>query len=116
MIFIEINRASFSQQDTAVTIRLIFCILLVTKYFEKSLLTFISFENLEIVSSLVKIRNNLIVVYLRGNIYIFGGSDNKLRGFVNEVEMYSHLTKKCKVVANIDDISNNKLCGFSMWF
>ena len=38
-------------------------------------------------------------------------------GNVKEVEMYNHLTKTCKVVANINDINDEKfrcyaLCGF----
>ena len=80
-------------------------------------------ESSEVISSLAIKRYNSDVVYLRGNVYIFGGFDgisniNRYsRHIVTEVEMYSHLTKSCKVVANIEDINEFDLmscaiCGF----
>ena len=62
------------------------------------------YKNHGIVSSLVKKRYNCEVVYLKGNFYIFGGYDDR-NDTIKEVEMYSHLTKTCKVVANIEDIN-----------
>ena len=67
------------------------------------------FNSSEVTSSLIKRPYNSEVVYLKGNVYIFG--------FVKEVEMYNHLTKTCKVVANIEDINDQDLtcyavCGF----
>ena len=63
--------------------------------------------NSEVVSSLVKKRYDSRVVYLRGNVYIFGG-------FASEVEMYTHLTKTCKVVANIEDINDQEFCCYAL--
>ena len=70
-------------------------------------------NNSEKVSSLVKKRYDSKIVYLNGNVYIFGGFDDRNR-FIKEVEMYSHLTKTCKVVANIEDINNYELCFYAV--
>ena len=72
------------------------------------------FNNLEIVSSLVKKRYGPEVVYLKGNVYIFGGFDDRQDTIIKEVEMYSHLTKTCKVVANIKDINDYELCYYGL--
>ena len=75
------------------------------------------FKNPKIVSSLAEKRYYYIkAVKLRGNVYIFGGFDENYK-FVKEVEMYSHVTKTCKVVANIEYTNNDKfrscaVCGF----
>ena len=78
------------------------------------------FSSLETASSLTKKRYNSSVAYLRGNVYIFGGFDLTIgwrQLVVKEVEMYSHLTKTCKVVANVEDVNDKNLvnyavCGF----
>ena len=73
-------------------------------------------KNPEKVSSLVIKRYYPTVVYLRGNVYIFGDFDDR-DDTIKKVEMYSHLTKTCKVIANIEDINtdeyrNYTACGF----
>ena len=77
-------------------------------------------DSSEVISSLVIKRYDSKVVYLRGNVYIFGGFDGRASNnryssyIVKEVEMYSHLTKTCKVVANIEDINDCDLSSYSV--
>ena len=75
---------------------------------------FDDYKNHGIVSSLVKKRYNCEVVYLKGNFYIFGGYDDR-NDTIKEVEMYSHLTKTCKVVANIEDINECDLERYAIY-
>ena len=74
------------------------------------------YKDPEIVSSLAVKRFGSVVVYLKGNVYIFGGFDDR-DSIIKPVEMYCLITKTCKVVANIDDINDFELenfavCGF----
>ena len=80
-------------------------------------------KNPEIVSSLAVKRYGSKVVYVRGNVYIFGGFDGREesnrshRHIVKEVEVYSSIANTCKVVANIEDVRGPDLfcyaiCGF----
>ena len=77
-------------------------------------------KNFEIISSLAGKRYDSEVVYLRGNVYIFGGFDGRVfsdllyRHILKQVEVYSHLTNTCKVVANIDDVNNDHFCSYAL--
>ena len=83
------------------------------------------FNSSLVVSSLVEKRYKSKVVYLRGNLYIFGGTDgsNGMSAWyddriIQKVEMYSLLKKECKVVADITDVNDQYLwlyavCGFA---
>ena len=67
------------------------------------------FISSEIVYPLIKKRYNSKVVYLREYVYINGGvklTNLWRRYIVKNVDMYSHLIKTCKVIANIKDINN----------
>ena len=74
------------------------------------------YKNSEMVSSLERKRYDSELIYLKGNVYTFGGRED-IDIIIKEVEMYSLITKTCKVVANIDDINdcdleNYAVCGF----
>ena len=83
------------------------------------------FNSSKLVSLLVEKRYKSKVVYLRGNFYIFGGTDGSegnagwfIDRIIQEVEVYSLLTKKCKVVADVEDANDRYLwryavCGFA---
>ena len=65
------------------------------------------FNSSEVISSLRKKRYDSKVVHIKGNVYVFSG-------FVEEVEMYSHLTKTCKPVANIKVINKHDFCCYAL--
>ena len=75
------------------------------------------FKSSEVVSSLVKERCDCKVVHIRGNFYIFVGSDKN--GYSpREVEKYNLFTKSCEVIATLDDVDDHEyksfaLCGFA---
>ena len=79
------------------------------------------YKNPKIVSSVAEKRFDSKVVYLKGNVYIFGGfegkvdySNGRVRNMVKQVELYSHRTKTCKIVANIEDINDQELCCYDL--
>ena len=65
------------------------------------------YKNPEMLSSLARKRYGSKAVYLKGNVYIFGG-------LVKEVELYSHLAKTCRVIANIKDINDFDIYSYAV--
>ena len=69
-------------------------------------------KNPEMVSSFTGKHYGTKAVYLKGKVYIFGGFDDRHK-IIKKVEMYSHFSKTCKVIANGDyDLVNYAVCGY----